>query len=63
MFLVQSYSYSTNNIHALILRLFSNYVALLEKKYAKRFESVSFIVHYFFDLSNAYESCIDCAAR
>ena len=40
---MQSYSYSTNSIHSLILRLFEKYVSILEGKFGKRFENVSFV--------------------
>ena len=39
---LQSYSYSTISIHSLILRLFEKYVNILEIKFGKRFENVSF---------------------
>ncbi|KAF9821285.1 hypothetical protein IEO21_00893 [Rhodonia placenta] len=37
---LESYSYSTENLHSFILHLFERYVAILEKKFGKRFEAI-----------------------
>ncbi|KAI0824715.1 rsec15 [Trametes gibbosa] len=37
---LESYSYSTGSIQSLILRLFEEYVSILESKFGKRFESI-----------------------
>ncbi|KAI9001365.1 exocyst complex component sec15 subunit [Trametes punicea] len=37
---LESYSYSTGSIHALILRLFEKYAGILEGQFGKRFESI-----------------------
>ncbi|CCM05576.1 uncharacterized protein FIBRA_07803 [Fibroporia radiculosa] len=37
---LESYSYSTETLHSFILHLFERYVAILERKFAQRFESI-----------------------
>ncbi|PCH41481.1 exocyst complex subunit Sec15-like protein [Wolfiporia cocos MD-104 SS10] len=37
---LESYSYSTESLHTFILHLFERYVAILEKKFGKRYETI-----------------------
>ncbi|OBZ77174.1 Exocyst complex component 6 [Grifola frondosa] len=37
---LESYSFATNNLHTFILQLFERYVGILEKSFAKRFDSI-----------------------
>lgn len=61
--MVQAYSYTTTSLHSFIIILFERYVALLEKQFGQRFESVSEVFQSLYQRADGFLQIIsqdDC---